>query len=180
MASIEIVEALIALKGSVRDFGKASEETIQRYAEELVPHGKYAVFAIKAWPLEHDEWPTLSEIVGATQATIAAFRQQAATDAASSGDSPVKKFVAAVRRSQSGGDGYVTSFLTPGVNCRHSHNALASYSYGAERITRDFGELAKSLGVSIVYDPACDEMLTMHVQELRRTGRLKDDRGARR
>lgn len=177
----QILHALTVMKGSIEHYGKATPEVLAEYTEQLSRFGPHAVFAIKGWTLKNDVWPPLPALLRLAQEAEDGARE-AAEAAARTGrpETPVQRFVAAVRNHPKGGAGYVKAFLTPGANCRHSHAILFTYAYGRERIARDFGDLARKMGVTIEHDPFCDEMLTMHNDGLRRDGRIREDDGSRR
>lgn len=167
-----LLQALTKLQLETKTYGRDTDDALVDYADALAPYGKHALMAVAAWPLEHTEWPALKELLDLTKSVISEYRSVNAMNYVRGLDTPVGKFVDAVSKSQSGGAAYVASWLNASVNCAFTDRIIFTTSYGSERLNRDWGKLARSMGVSIEPDPHQDERLTMHVEGLRSEGKL--------
>ena len=168
-----ILGALVKLQGQTKTYGKSTDDAITGYVEALLPFGKFSLLAITAWPLEHTDWPALKELVDASRHLQDQFRAEAAVDAATSGFTPVARFIHAVNDSPAGGKKYVSSWLNPNVNCAFTDTAVLTTSEGVNRLRRDWSSLLSKFGVRVEYDDIQDERLTMHVEGLYQDGKLR-------
>ena len=169
----KLMIALVKLQGSVKLYGRDHDEALGRYVDELMPFGPYAFRAVEAGPREHDVWPAMKELIDESRNLQNLDRARTAVDAATTGQTPVAKFINAVSKSPAGGDKYVSSWLNPTVNCAFTNREILTTRVGVERLKRDWGKLLILNGVQVEYDPIQDERLSIHVEGLYRDGKLR-------
>lgn len=167
----QISRALVKLEGSVHTYGKAY--SVGDYVDRLAPFAVYGLRAIEAWPDHGKDWPSAKELTELAER----LTQRAKIEAASRmgvGGTPVAQFIAAVLRSERGGPGYVRSWIDASAYPMIEAGTIRTTKLGAERLELNFGELAKSLNVRIVYDRTVDHRLSSFVADLRAEGKLEN------
>lgn len=168
---LRIFEALCGLQDLVNTYGRSSDDSIKRLADELTPFGHNALAAIQGWPHESDDWPTLKQIMAS--ARRAASEARADNLLRESEDSPVGRFIRLVANSDAGGKDYVYNWLDADANCRFTQCQIFTTSHGAERLNRDWKEQLQKLKVEVIHEKDQDEKLKTFVEKMYADGKLK-------
>jgi hypothetical protein len=125
--------------------------------------------ALDLWPRRSEWFPTEFEL----RSLLEEIASNAAREAQARGSvgggkyrEPVGNtvaFVEEVRKLR--GPDYCKSWLAGGITCLFSANIVYTTGIGADRLDKDVGALAAQLGVKIVHDKECSEMLARYCNE---------------
>lgn len=128
-----------------------------------------ALTALDTWPRRSEWFPTEKELRGLLD-EIAAEAAREAAARGHAGDGRYKQpvgntvlFVEEVRKLR--GPDYVKSWLAGGITCMFTANHVYTTNIGADRLSKDVGALAEQMGVKIIFDRACSEMLARYCDE---------------
>jgi hypothetical protein len=149
--------------GSIEDAARRLWRVLGEYPEAV------ALTALDVWPRRSEWFPAEKELRGLLEEIASnAAREAQARGAVGGGKyrQPVGNtvgFVEEVRRLR--GADYCKSWLAGGITCLFSANIVYTTSIGADRLDKDVGALAAQLGVKIVRDKECSEMLARYCDE---------------
>lgn len=140
-----------------------------------------ALTALDLWPRRSEWFPTEFELRALLE-EIASNAAREAQARGSLGDGRYKQpvgntvaFVDEVRRLR--GADYCKSWLAGGITCLFSANVVYTTGIGFDRLSRDVGGLAEQMGVRIVRDKECSDMLAAYCNDRGLTFEPKQRRG---
>lgn len=143
--------------GSIEDAARRLWSVLGEYPEAV------ALTALDLWPRRSEWFPAEREL----RDLLEEIASKAAQDAAARGSigggfykQPVGNTVPFVNRVRDmRGDGYCKSWLAGGITCLFTANQIRTTGIGFDRLNKDVGPLAKEMGITILFDQECSDML---------------------